>query len=446
MSSYIDESDYSSESDSDYSSSDSDDTHYSDSDHEPSSAEQSEDERDPKHKIDMGKGAYLKKLTGLINDKSIHEPKHTMGKGALLKKLTGIITSRNKGDKDTTEQFFKGGNVIELDDTSIHNLSNPSLVMFFAPWCGHCQNAKPMYEKVGYNLSKHNIKCYALNCEDHKKTSTKYNIKGYPTVGIVDNDKMLHEYKKERNEEELTSWAMEYIKKPHESSKNKFFDKGSVIELDDKSIDKLSNNSTVMFFAPWCGPCNNAKPIYEEVSELVSNKCYSLNCEDYKETGKRYGVTGYPTFAKVNNKSIVDTYKGKRTVEDLSEWIEQDTDIINSYTGKRDVQGMELELTPDLIKKVINNKEPSIVLFYSPQCGFCIKFKPTFIKVSKSVPRMYLVNCDLYPELSDKFVDIKNKPFEVTGFPTTVKINSDMVINVMTGNVSESVLRKWIKM
>jgi protein disulfide-isomerase A6 len=42
--------------------------------------------------------------------------------------------------------------VIELTDDNfdklVLNSDKPVLVEFFAPWCGHCKNLKPHYEKV----------------------------------------------------------------------------------------------------------------------------------------------------------------------------------------------------------------------------------------------------------------------------------------------------------
>jgi protein disulfide-isomerase A6 len=57
---------------------------------------------------------------------------------------------------------------------------------FYAPWCGHCQNLKPAYEKAAKNLEGL-AKVAAINCDDeeNKPLCGQMGVQGFPTLKIV---------------------------------------------------------------------------------------------------------------------------------------------------------------------------------------------------------------------------------------------------------------------
>ncbi|EEP81829.1 conserved hypothetical protein [Uncinocarpus reesii 1704] len=57
---------------------------------------------------------------------------------------------------------------------------------FYAPWCGHCQNLKPAYEKAARSLEGL-AKVAAMNCDDeaNKHLCSVMRIQGFPTLRIV---------------------------------------------------------------------------------------------------------------------------------------------------------------------------------------------------------------------------------------------------------------------
>ena len=60
------------------------------------------------------------------------------------------------------------------------------LCRFYAPWCGHCQNLKPAYEKVARNLEGL-AKVAAVNCdaEENKPLCGQMGVQGFPTLKII---------------------------------------------------------------------------------------------------------------------------------------------------------------------------------------------------------------------------------------------------------------------
>ena len=60
------------------------------------------------------------------------------------------------------------------------------LARFYAPWCGHCQNLKPAYEKAAKNLAGL-ARVAAVNCDEetNKPLCGEMGVQGFPTLKIV---------------------------------------------------------------------------------------------------------------------------------------------------------------------------------------------------------------------------------------------------------------------
>ncbi|GAV86792.1 Thioredoxin domain-containing protein/ERp29 domain-containing protein [Cephalotus follicularis] len=57
------------------------------------------------------------------------------------------------------------------------------LVEFYAPWCGHCKNLAPTYEKVASAFkSEGDVVIANLDADKYKDVAEKYGVSGYPTL------------------------------------------------------------------------------------------------------------------------------------------------------------------------------------------------------------------------------------------------------------------------
>lgn len=66
------------------------------------------------------------------------------------------------------------------------------LVEFFAPWCGHCKNLAPEWEKAATQL-KTVARLGAVDATVHTSLAQKYGVQGYPTIVAFGKDKKKHE-------------------------------------------------------------------------------------------------------------------------------------------------------------------------------------------------------------------------------------------------------------
>ncbi|MEX0940171.1 MAG: thioredoxin [Candidatus Babeliales bacterium] len=76
-------------------------------------------------------------------------------------------------------------------------------------------------------------------------------------------------------------------------------------------------------FAPWCGPCQQMMPIFEELEKEYGDKYkfVKLNVDESRELAVQYGVTSIPTFVFLKNGEVQGKETGYIAKEDLLEKI-----------------------------------------------------------------------------------------------------------------------------
>jgi len=79
-------------------------------------------------------------------------------------------------------------------------------IMMYAPWCGHCKNLKPEWEKLAKQTTK-GASISKMDCTTNKITCEKYEVKGYPTLIYMRNGKVVENYKGDKTLKALKEYV-----------------------------------------------------------------------------------------------------------------------------------------------------------------------------------------------------------------------------------------------
>lgn len=108
----------------------------------------------------------------------------------------------------------KASNAI-IAATSITPQSGECVVaLFYADWCGHCKKFKPEFEtamkQLNGQLNKKGkkLRLVKVDCDAEKELAKKYDISGYPTVKILEDNGTIAEYGGERSFEGLRKYLV----------------------------------------------------------------------------------------------------------------------------------------------------------------------------------------------------------------------------------------------
>ena len=261
--------------------------------------------------------------------------------------------------------FFESNTpVILLDGTNFEKEVVQSkdiwLVLFYAPWCGHCKAFSPEYEKAAKAL-KGIFKIGAIDADKERSIGGKYNIQGFPTVKFfgIHKDKPV-DYDKARTADAVINFMFDKaraianarlnMKKSDQSSGNTNTnsnqhqqqqqqqqrkapeagnEKDVIVLTDDNFDDMIFNDESmwlVAFYAPWCGHCQKLLPEWVSAATQLRGtvKLAKIDATENQKMAQRYQIQGYPTikiFAPGKGKEkTVEEYQGPRDTSGIVQY------------------------------------------------------------------------------------------------------------------------------
>ncbi|KAF8088456.1 hypothetical protein N665_0541s0021 [Sinapis alba] len=148
--------------------------------------------------------------------------------------------------------------VLTLDHTNFTETVNKHdfiVVEFYAPWCGHCKQLAPEYEKAASELSSHVPPVVLAKIDASEETNrefaTQYEVQGFPTIKIFRNGgKAVQEYNGPREADGIVT----YLKKQSGPASFEIKSADDAAEFDKKVIvvgvfPKLSGSEFDSFLA-----------------------------------------------------------------------------------------------------------------------------------------------------------------------------------------------------
>ena len=256
--------------------------------------------------------------------------------------------------------FTESSPVKVVDDKAMKKMMKKDgvyLVKFFAPWCGHCKNLAPEWEKLGKAMKGVGTVA-AIDVDANKEAGRKFEIRSLPTIKAISVTKgkvdFEEEFSGDRTAQALAAFGMRAAKSaidfrlgvkkrggPGDKGKGRpaprrqadqapppaaggyYEDDPFVVNVNVKNFASTVKGKTtrdehwlVKFYAPWCGHCKNLKPAWKSAASKLDNrvKFGAINCDEGNNRAvcKQFDVRGFPTLMYFGPKSSPEPYQGGR--------------------------------------------------------------------------------------------------------------------------------------
>lgn len=286
---------------------------------------------------------------------------------------------------------------------SVIAMESSALVMFYAPWCGHCKKMKPEFVAAAASMKEHNVPgiLAAVDATKEKSLAEKYKITGYPTVKYFKNGEFAFDVSL-RTADKIMDFMLDPKEPPPPPPPEVPWSEepSNVVHLteeDFKPFLKRKKHVLLMFYAPWCGHCKKAKPEFKAAAEYFKDdpkvEFAAMDCTAFSSVCNAHDVKGYPTIRYFNYYKIEKPYEGGRTESDFVEYMKSVVDGTPLPTPAPPPppekwwaelpNGQYVKyLKTDTFDEVIKTKEATLVMFYAPWCGHCKAMKPAFAEAA----------------------------------------------------------------
>jgi thioredoxin 1 len=77
------------------------------------------------------------------------------------------------------------------------------------------------------------------------------------------------------------------------------------------TVEESNNVVVVDFFATWCGPCKMLAPVFDSLSEELTDVDFvKVDIDQSLELAQKFGITTVPTMMIFKDGKVVDTLVG----------------------------------------------------------------------------------------------------------------------------------------
>ena len=97
----------------------------------------------------------------------------------------------------------------------------------------------------------------------------------------------------------------------------------SVLKLNEENFEKevLQSDKKVLvdFYADWCGPCKMMSPVIDKIAEELGDsiKVGKVNSDESMNLAEQYSIMSIPTIMIFQNGSVLKTFVGVTSKEDI---------------------------------------------------------------------------------------------------------------------------------
>ncbi|XP_075869575.1 protein disulfide-isomerase A6 [Nelusetta ayraudi] len=139
--------------------------------------------------------------------------------------LRSLVKDRLSGKSGSSGYSKQGGggggggskeDMVELTDDNFDKLvlngDEVWMVEFFAPWCGHCKNLEPEWAAAASTVKEQTggrVRLGAVDATVHQVVSSRYGIRGFPTIKIFRKGEEPEDYQGGRTRGDIIARALD---------------------------------------------------------------------------------------------------------------------------------------------------------------------------------------------------------------------------------------------
>ncbi|RPB07145.1 ER-resident thioredoxin protein [Morchella conica CCBAS932] len=239
----------------------------------------------------------------------------------LLRDVTSVVAFLAMA-QSASAFYSKTSGVLSLDQKGFKNeilqSGHAAVVEFYAPWCGHCKNLKPDYEKVAKSL-KGLAKVAAVNCDEEKNKNlcAEQGVQGFPTLKIFQpsgkkGSPSVIDYNGPRTAKAISDAVAERI--PNHVTRV------TSSKLDDFFANKNETVKAILFTNKGV-----TSPLWKALAiDFLGSITFAQIRDKEAQAIEAFGIDNYPTVVVLpggDKEAIV--YQGKISKDDLFEFFKQ---------------------------------------------------------------------------------------------------------------------------
>eukprot|EP00041_Stephanoeca_diplocostata_P023952 m.598147 g.598147 ORF g.598147 m.598147 type:complete len:1012 (+) comp22420_c0_seq1:242-3277(+) len=322
--------------------------------------------------------------------------------------------SNAKSKSKTMSTGVSFDDVPHVQDAGFHEFRNEnptSLVMFYAPWCSHCNDMKQDFAHA-WQRSADTLAVAAVNCVTETTTCTALAIDGYPTVLYFEpgDDKgvkyvgdrttkdMLQFVTKQKGQHRIDKKATKSAKKkaPPAAKKKAFHtfeDLPTITTSAAKTFRQHHPNTLIMFYAPWCVHCNDLKPTFTAAAKLAASTTVfaSVDCTQEESLCREHKVREYPTL--LHFRTATDDgrrYRGGNDAQGLAAFTRAPAGTPPQHTEHAQATGSDtvaMVTTKAELATLRKKSAVRLMMFHAPWCSHCQEAKPGYNAAADTLHR-----------------------------------------------------------